>query len=85
MFYQLGYRPPSIDLPVYLRDAFNKLDLDKASCSLRHFHLSPTRHQSVMRAPITPPQELRSAIAGTVADNYERRHENPEGLISLQA
>ncbi|MEY3543035.1 MAG: hypothetical protein RIQ29_443 [Pseudomonadota bacterium] len=23
MFYQLGFRPPSIDLPVYMRDAFN--------------------------------------------------------------
>jgi uncharacterized damage-inducible protein DinB len=27
MFYQSGFRPPSIDLPVYMRDAFNELDL----------------------------------------------------------
>ena len=27
MFYQSGFRPPSIDLPVYIRDAFNELDL----------------------------------------------------------
>ncbi len=27
MFYQSGYRPPSIDLPVYLRDAFNESEL----------------------------------------------------------
>jgi uncharacterized damage-inducible protein DinB len=27
MFYQSGYRPPSIDLPVYIRDAFNELEL----------------------------------------------------------
>ena len=27
MFYQSGFRPPSIDLPVYMRDAFNEVDL----------------------------------------------------------
>lgn len=27
MFYQSGFRPPSIDLPVYLRDAFNEAEL----------------------------------------------------------
>jgi hypothetical protein len=27
MFYQSGYRPPSIDLPVYIRDAFNESEL----------------------------------------------------------
>ncbi len=27
MFYQSGYRPPSIDLPVYMRDAFNESEL----------------------------------------------------------
>ena len=27
MFYQSGYRPPSIDLPVYIRDAFNEAEL----------------------------------------------------------
>ena len=27
MFYQSGFRPPSIDLPVYLRDAFNESEL----------------------------------------------------------
>jgi uncharacterized damage-inducible protein DinB len=27
MFYQSGYKPPSIDLPVYLRDAFRESDL----------------------------------------------------------
>ena len=28
MFYQSGYRPPSIDLPVYMRDAFNEAELE---------------------------------------------------------
>jgi uncharacterized damage-inducible protein DinB len=27
MFYQSGFRPPSIDLPVYFRDAFNESEL----------------------------------------------------------
>ncbi len=27
MFYQSGFRPPSIDLPVYIRDAFNESEL----------------------------------------------------------
>jgi len=27
MFYQSGFRPPSIDLPVYFRDAFNEAEL----------------------------------------------------------
>jgi uncharacterized damage-inducible protein DinB len=27
MFYQSGYRPPSIDLPVYIRGAFNESEL----------------------------------------------------------
>jgi uncharacterized damage-inducible protein DinB len=27
MFYQSGFRPPSIDLPVYIRDAFNEAEL----------------------------------------------------------
>jgi uncharacterized damage-inducible protein DinB len=27
MFYQSGFRPPSIDLPVFIRDAFNEADL----------------------------------------------------------
>jgi len=31
MFYQSGFRPPSIDLPVYIRDAFNEADLNQAS------------------------------------------------------
>lgn len=28
MFYQSGFRPPSIDLPVYMRDAFDARELD---------------------------------------------------------
>jgi uncharacterized damage-inducible protein DinB len=28
MFYQSGFRPPSIDLPVFLRDAFNETELE---------------------------------------------------------
>ena len=27
MFYQSGFKPPSIDLPVYIRDAFNEAEL----------------------------------------------------------
>lgn len=27
MFYQSGFRPPSMDLPVYMRDAFNEAEL----------------------------------------------------------
>ena len=28
MFYQSGFRPPPIDLPVFIRDAFNEADLE---------------------------------------------------------
>ena len=28
MFYQSGFRPPSIDLPVYIRDAFSESELE---------------------------------------------------------
>lgn len=30
MFYQSGFRPPSIDLPVYIRDAFDEAELGKS-------------------------------------------------------
>lgn len=31
MFYQSGFRPPSIDLPVYMRDDFEEVELTKVS------------------------------------------------------
>jgi hypothetical protein len=34
MIYQSGYKTPSIDLPVYIRDVFNELELSLAKLSL---------------------------------------------------
>jgi len=34
MIYQSGYKIPSIDLPVYIRDVFNELELSLAKLSL---------------------------------------------------
>jgi hypothetical protein len=34
MIYQSGYKTPSIDLPVYIRDVFNELELSLSKVNM---------------------------------------------------